>query len=742
MRRFAIVLAIILAVAGSPGLGLVEPAAAAAHAPKVVLIVGPAGGATENYRELADEAAAVAAKYTPDVVRIYSPNATWPAVRDALQGASVVVYLGHGNGWPSRYRDELYPPTQNGFGLNPVAGVADQHQYFGESHIARDVKLAKNAVVVLSHLCYASGNTEPGLPEGTLDQAQQRVDNYAAGFIKAGAAAVIAEGHMGPAWYVDQILRGRAGIDRIWRDSPTFHGNLLRFESIRSPGYVAQMDPDNETSGFYRSIVLRSGLTAALVLSGAPGSSGSSSGPVEPSLAGTGVSFAEPDLDLPPTAGSKVNLTMKVVLDEGASLPASLTVGVRWDPVDVDPGQPAPDASPSGEPGASPDASAEPTASADPGSSTAPDASAEPEPSASPDASAEPEPSASPAASDEPAPSAEPSPSGEPAPSTEPSPSGEPAPPAEEPTTTEPAPVDLVSTEVPGDVVAPVAATVKDGVLSVPVTIPGAPGLYRLVPTLHDADGVAYDAATQLLVPALIVRVTGSVSAAYAVAPATSVDAGTEVELAVDVTNLGVAAWGDPGEIVAVGSSTGTGGHRIDGTRIEGATRALVVARWIDLGITSGVSNTVIVAGALPAGLPAGASGTVRLTFTAPPTRGAALVIIDVVTPDQGSLAALGVEPGLVRVLVGDAAAAPTPTPTPTPSATPTPTPTPSATPTPTPKPTVKPASTYKPSYTYGQQPSSGGSVPSAGPTPSPSDAAEPRPMPRPRLRPPSKLGI
>ena len=46
------------------------------------------------------------------------------------------------------------------------------HQYFGEADIAAQIKLAKNAVVLLNHLCYASGNSEPGLPEGTLDQAQ------------------------------------------------------------------------------------------------------------------------------------------------------------------------------------------------------------------------------------------------------------------------------------------------------------------------------------------------------------------------------------------------------------------------------------------------------------------------------------------------------------------------------------------------------------------------------------------
>ena len=78
--------------------------------------------ATNGYRAEARAAAAVARKYTPDVTEVYSPNATWPAVKAALQDASLVVYMGHGNGWPSPYRDSLYPPTQDGFGLNPSAG--------------------------------------------------------------------------------------------------------------------------------------------------------------------------------------------------------------------------------------------------------------------------------------------------------------------------------------------------------------------------------------------------------------------------------------------------------------------------------------------------------------------------------------------------------------------------------------------------------------------------------------------
>src|SRR6478672_4508662 len=238
--------------------------------PKVVLIVGPAGGATPYYRRLADEAAAAAVKLTPNVVKVYSPDATWTNVKAALQGASVVVYLGHGNGWPSIYRDALYPLTQNGFGLNPHEGAADSHQYFGEKQIGSEIKLAPDAVVIFSHLCYASGNTEPGLAEGTLAQAQQRVDNYAAGFFRAGASAVIADAYLSPTYYVTSVLSKRSTVDSIWRRAPNVNDHFLTFASVRTKGAIAEMDPDQVSSGFHRSLVVKPGVNTIQVRGSAP----------------------------------------------------------------------------------------------------------------------------------------------------------------------------------------------------------------------------------------------------------------------------------------------------------------------------------------------------------------------------------------------------------------------------------------------------------------------------------------
>ena len=335
------------------GVGVAAPIGALAasppsNVPKVVLIVGPAGAATDRYRAQARAAAVLARRYTTDVAEIYSPFATWPAVKRALQGASVVIYMGHGNGWPSVYRDALYPPTQNGFGLNPTAGGGDEtHQYFGEGRIARSVRLAPNAVVLLNHLCYASGNSEPGLAEGTLRMAKQRVDNFAAGFIKAGASAVIAEAYDDPNHMLRAVLAGHGGIESAWRHAPSANGNTFGFASSRSPGYVAEMDPLHTGRGFTRSIVLKAGLASIDVLHSARGHAPVVEPSIDPAasvptLAGIGLTLKLPVLRST-AAGHSLWYRIPYTVTERDKLPVGLEASVRWDSLDPPTGGPPSD---------------------------------------------------------------------------------------------------------------------------------------------------------------------------------------------------------------------------------------------------------------------------------------------------------------------------------------------------------------------------------------------------------------
>jgi flagellar hook assembly protein FlgD len=236
----------------------VPSAAAVSGSAKVVIIVGATEGTTSSYRRDADDAYATAIQYTPNVVKVYSPNATWARVKAAVAGASIVIYLGHGNGWPSPYANDPQYTTKDGFGLNKVEGAGDSNRvYYGEPYIST-LQLSPDAVVILNHLCYASGNSESGAAEPTVDVARQRVDNYASAFLKAGAAAVIADGHHDINGYIRDLFTTNQSIESLWANQPAANGNIVSFPSVRTPGATAFQDPQTPTSGFYRSLVVRS----------------------------------------------------------------------------------------------------------------------------------------------------------------------------------------------------------------------------------------------------------------------------------------------------------------------------------------------------------------------------------------------------------------------------------------------------------------------------------------------------
>jgi flagellar hook assembly protein FlgD len=268
-RALFAALACLLLLLGLP----VGPALAGSSA-KVVIVVGPVAEHTAHYKADADDIATEARRWTSNVAVIKTPNATWARVRTALQGASIVVYLGHGNGWPSIYAP-FQTVTKDGLGLDPGTGAdSTKVVYYGEDYLRANIRLAPNAVVLLYHLCYASGNTEPGLAVGSIADSRQRVDNYGAGFIGAGARAVFAEGHPEHpvTSYIRQLFTTNRTMNQIFRSSPAAHGHVQGpFPAQRTPGLQYEQDPDSAApSGFYRSLVGDLSLTASHVTGALP----------------------------------------------------------------------------------------------------------------------------------------------------------------------------------------------------------------------------------------------------------------------------------------------------------------------------------------------------------------------------------------------------------------------------------------------------------------------------------------
>jgi hypothetical protein len=253
-------LALALALMGIVAIG---PASVAASGKKVVIVVGPVGSSTASYKDSARIYASQARSYGANVVEIYSPNATWSKVKAALQGANVLIYLGHGNGWPSPYAP-FQTMTKDGLGLNATAGNGNSNtKYWGEYYLSHDIRMAPNAVVILNRLCYASGNSEWGAANPTKSTAIKRVDNFGAGFLRTNAKAVFAEGIKSAGYILKGLFKSSLTMKGILRSAPGWTGSYsFGITSSRTSGMTGLMDPSSP-GRYYRSVIGNLSVTAA-----------------------------------------------------------------------------------------------------------------------------------------------------------------------------------------------------------------------------------------------------------------------------------------------------------------------------------------------------------------------------------------------------------------------------------------------------------------------------------------------
>jgi len=198
------------------------PAPAAAAGPKVAIIVGPVGSLTSTYRSYANEVATAATAAGATVVKAYSPSATWANVKAAVNAANVVVYFGHGNGFPNPYGSNELTDRTNGWGLNTKTtnGDADSWSaspptlvYCGERALLGTLTSSDDATrrtycggtandgiapapgftMVYGQAHYAPGFGErytKETPVTTLSQAQQRVRNYSMPILRLGGTFI------------------------------------------------------------------------------------------------------------------------------------------------------------------------------------------------------------------------------------------------------------------------------------------------------------------------------------------------------------------------------------------------------------------------------------------------------------------------------------------------------------------------------------------------------------------------
>jgi hypothetical protein len=236
--RRVVALAIVLAAIGG-SFAMAAPARGAEPTAKVAVIVGPVGeDLTPVYLALADAAAAAAEERGALVARAYSPHATADAVLAAVDGANIVVYLGHGVGTPNPYSDTPSPATTNGWGLNGPNARGDHSDswqdgtlaYYGEAWIAERARPAPGWVMIYSNACYAPGASEGFDTPADEATAADRVAGYSrAPLVDLGASAYFAtDFYEGAAHLVGALLdRPDAPYGEIFASEPRYVPDAL-----------------------------------------------------------------------------------------------------------------------------------------------------------------------------------------------------------------------------------------------------------------------------------------------------------------------------------------------------------------------------------------------------------------------------------------------------------------------------------------------------------------------------------
>ena len=267
IRLAAALLAVLALVLTSSALNWVTDARAADDGPgpkKAVIVSGPVHSLTDRYKGYAQAIADAAEAQGMDVKRIFHPNATKARVKSHANGADLFVYVGHGNGWPSPY-GSFQERTKNGLGLNPddpAKRTTSNVVYKGADWLRANIELAPNAVVILSHLSYASGNASSGMTIPSRDVAVERVDNFANGFLSIGARVVWALGWQPGADVVDALHEEDATMDAVFMTRYRSGVNPLNgwigddpgyYPSVRVPGATVHIDP-HPSYGYLRGI--------------------------------------------------------------------------------------------------------------------------------------------------------------------------------------------------------------------------------------------------------------------------------------------------------------------------------------------------------------------------------------------------------------------------------------------------------------------------------------------------------
>lgn len=148
---------------------------------KAVAIVGDVDGdngpSTLGYIKNMQEVTKVLKARGVSVLEFYSPRTPWEQIKEAIRGANIVLYAGHGIG------SNL---TNSPFHQKYVGGFALKGKFVSNDEVENSLKPAPGAIVLFLGACFTAGNMAYDMGVIDAEETKQRVTMYSAPFLKAG----------------------------------------------------------------------------------------------------------------------------------------------------------------------------------------------------------------------------------------------------------------------------------------------------------------------------------------------------------------------------------------------------------------------------------------------------------------------------------------------------------------------------------------------------------------------------
>ena len=170
---------------------------------KALLIVGEQQDGTKSSMERMDDIATLFQSYGIAVYKFYDEDAEWTEITRVAPECSFLVYDGHGSTMGDGGK-------AGGLCINSMVSAQD---------IRQNLKLRNNALVLFQSVCYGAGSSAGDDDDIGLQEAKNRVSEYADSFFDVGARGYYANNYTSGIYHFLNDFLGGENLKQAYLNS-------------------------------------------------------------------------------------------------------------------------------------------------------------------------------------------------------------------------------------------------------------------------------------------------------------------------------------------------------------------------------------------------------------------------------------------------------------------------------------------------------------------------------------------